>query len=498
MDGRQRTSSEVHTVVCRRESISLLYPTVPDDTERDTLLKKGDTFSSSWTREYLDTWTLAWPVICTFVLQILPGITNAIFLGWLGVNELASSTLATMYINVTGMGIGLGLATAMDTLCSQAYGSGNKKMLGVILQRGVLILFAASIPVAASWFWAEEILLMLGQKPVIARMSGDFCINFLPGLFPLFMYEVIKKYLQCQGNVKPCLYIAIVSNLYNVVCNYLLIFVYDYGFIGAPRARASCNWVMLISAILYIQVTGIHKETWGGWSRDCLRGWPQFLKLAVPGMLMTCSEWWAFEAMTLGAGTFGAIQLNAQSVVMQIISVSSMIPLGIAVASTIRVGKFLGAGSAEAARRSAVSAIGLIFVAQIVTSAVTIAFKNIIPRIYTHDQSAQSYAAHIIPIVAGFQLFDGVQGVCAGILRGCGRQTTGAILNSICYYLVGLPFGFFMAYHLHQEVAGLWRGMFIALILVSSSAVWLIIRTDWEKQVHNAQVRLGVKRNSVV
>eukprot|EP01135_Chromosphaera_perkinsii_P002714 Nk52_evm82s226 gene=Nk52_evmTU82s226 len=494
MDGRQRTSSEVHTIVTRRSSVSVVYPSIDEKKKSEyTSLLDGKTEKFSWSCEIRDTWALAWPVIGTFILQILPGITNAIFLGSLGVNELAASTLATMYINVTGMGIGLGLATAMDTLCSQAYGSGNKMMLGVILQRGMLILLAASVPVACSWFWAEPLLLMLGQKPIIAKMSGDFCIHFLPGLFPLFMYEVVKKYLQCQGNVKPCLYIAIVSNLYNIAMNYFLIFTCNIGFLGAPMARASCNWVMLICAVIYIQYTGIHKETWGGWSKQALKGWGQFLKLAIPGMLMTCSEWWAFEAMTLGAGTFGEIQLNAQSVVMQIISISSMVPLGIAVASTIRVGKYLGSGNAEGARRSAIAAIGLIFMVQIVSSILTIVLKFQIPKVYTANEDARAYAAHIIPIVAGFQLFDGVQGVCAGILRGCGRQTTGAILNSVCYYLVGLPMGFIMAYHFHQEVAGLWSGMFVALFLVSSSAVLLIVKTDWENQVHKAQVRLGLK-----
>eukprot|EP01135_Chromosphaera_perkinsii_P009719 Nk52_evm1s1854 gene=Nk52_evmTU1s1854 len=447
-------------------------------------------FVEDWGSEIKCTWRLAWPVILTYVLQICPGMINVMFLGHLGTDELAASTLGTMYVNVTGFSVGLGLATAMDTLCSQAFGANNKRLLGIILQRGLLILLCTCVPVAFIWWFAEPILLFFSQPPAVAHLSGVFIRLSLPGLYPLFVYEVLKKYLQTQGIVKPSMYIAILSNLYNIFANWTLIYGVGLGFRGAPLARASCNWMMVILTLCYIRFSGVHKDSWTGWSKEAFSKWGQFLNLAVPGMLMTCSEWWAFEVLTIAVGIMGTIQLNAQSIILQVIAFSFMAPLGVAVSATIRVGKFLGMARPRAARHSALASLLLIFCIQIATSMALILLRYKIPMIYTQSQEAINHAAHVIPIVAGFQLFDGLQGVCAGILRGCGRQKVGALLNTICYYFVGIPVGLLFAFTFNGGLPGLWWGMFIALFFVSAAAVALIVRTDWSSQSEKAVNRV--------
>eukprot|EP01135_Chromosphaera_perkinsii_P006715 Nk52_evm2s564 gene=Nk52_evmTU2s564 len=487
---RTRTSSEANiTVPAHRTSISVSYDT--EDKETLPLLPGNKSAGHvSWGAEITETWSLAWPVIITYLLQIFPGMMNVVFLGHLGVAELGASTLGTMYINVTGLSVGLGLATAMDTLCSQAYGANNKKLLGVILQRGMLILGFISIPVAFVWWFAEPILLACHQPEEVARLSGLFIKLSLPGLYPLFLYELMKKYLQTQGIVKPSMYIAAISNVYNVFVNWLFIYGFNWGFVGAPLARASCNWLMVFITYGYVRWSGVYKDTWGGFTRDAWKNWGQFMNLAVPGMLMTCSEWWAFEVLTIAAGILGTIELNAQSVILQVIVFSYMTPLGVAVSSTIRVGKFLGNGQADAAKHGAKAAIMLILIIQIFTSILTIVFRYNIPKIYTTNQEAINLAAAVIPIVSGFQLFDGVQGVCSGVLRGCGRQKVGAMLNTVCYYFVGIPIGLFFAFTLGLELPGIWWGMFIGLGCVSTAAVVIVLRTDWDAQCIQAAERI--------
>eukprot|EP01135_Chromosphaera_perkinsii_P005260 Nk52_evm10s328 gene=Nk52_evmTU10s328 len=492
----RRRSSEAATFIGRDQgfSFSLDDPhgeNIPS--EKSVLLPKTlrDQATPTWGQEVKETWLLAYSVILSYLLQIFPGMVNVVFLGHLGVEALGASTLATMYINVTGLSLGLGLATAMDTLCSQAYGANNKKMLGVILQRGILILGLISIPIFGIWLMSEEILLATGQKESIAALSAQFIKYSIPGLFPMFLYELMEKYLQTQGIVKPSVYIVICSNIWNVCANWLFIYGLGWGFIGAPIARVTCNWVQCFLMFGYIRFSGVYKETWDGWSKQSLEKWGQFLSLAVPGMLMTCSEWWAFEVLTIAAGIIGPIALNAQSIALQVISFSYMTPLGIAVATTIRVGRCLGAGDGPGARRAGLAGIILVFFTQCVISLVAISLRFEIPKIYTKDADAIVLAGKVLPVVCGFLLFDGIQGVASGVLRGCGRQKTGALLNTICYYFVGIPLGLFFAFTLEWNLAGIWSGMFVGLLVVSSSSSTLVLKTDWDVQVQNALKRVG-------
>ena len=493
---RQRRSSEAATFVGRTQEFSFSLDDPHGEalpSEQTVLLPESlkDQADPSWGAEMKETWKLAYSVILSYLLQIFPGMVNVMFLGHLGVNALGASTLATMYINVTGLSLGLGLATAMDTLCSQAYGANNKKMLGVILQRGILILGLISLPIFGIWLMSEPILLAIGQEKDIAHMSAEFIRYSIPGLFPMFLYELMEKYLQTQGIVKPSVYIVICSNIWNVFANWLFIYGLGWGFVGAPIARVTCNWVQCLLMFGYIRFSGVYVDTWDGWSTKCLEKWGQFLALAVPGMLMTCSEWWAFEVLAIAAGILGADSLNAQSIALQVISFSYMTPLGLAVATTIRVGRCLGAGDAHGARRAGLAGVMLAVLTQIVLSIGAISLRFKIPLIYTTNDDVVRLAGQVLPIVCGFLVFDGIQGVSSGVLRGCGRQKTGALLNTVCYYGAGIPLGLFFAFGLHFQLAGIWMGMFLGIMIVSCSMFCVVLYTDWNKQVENASKRIG-------
>ena len=158
------------------------------------------------------------------------------------------------------------------------------------------------LPIGAIWFFAEQILSYFGQDESIAYLSGRFCRWSIIGLPALFLYEAQKKYLQGQSIVKPILYISIVANIVNFLLNYLFIRVLNFGFMGAIIARNSCFWFMPIAVTLYMWFTKIHKDTWDGWSSSCFSEWKQFFKLAIPSMIMFCSEWWAYEILNFMAG----------------------------------------------------------------------------------------------------------------------------------------------------------------------------------------------------
>lgn len=144
--------------------------------------------------------TLAWPVSAAYLLQMSLGLASVFSLGHLGTNELAASALATMFCNVTGFSISIGFASALDTLCSQAFtGSNDPKALGKHLQRAFLVMLLLSLPISILWLYAENIFLVLGQDPTISALAGEFSAYMIIGLFPNFVNECLKRYLQAQG-----------------------------------------------------------------------------------------------------------------------------------------------------------------------------------------------------------------------------------------------------------------------------------------------------------
>ncbi|KNC86025.1 hypothetical protein SARC_01825 [Sphaeroforma arctica JP610] len=456
-----------------------------------TGLLSGESEDLSWYQDIINTWTLSWPIFGTFMLQVGPGITNIIFLGHLEHEALGAGTLATMFIQITGNSIGQGLATAMDTLASQAYGSGQKKKVGVVLQRGLIILNLASIPMLAMWVNTERILNAVGQDPKIAKMAGDFVWYYTPGLWAMLSYEPLKKFLQAQGIVKPGMYVAAFANVWNIFMNWLLIFGFNWGFLGAPVARITTQWMMVFCLLGYMKFTGAGKECWDGYSPECWQKWGQFFKLAIPGCLMTAAEAWAFEAMTLAAGYMGAEYLAAQSIIMQFAMYTILLPFSIGVAGTIRVGQFLGKGDAKRARRSAWAATILAVISAGLVAAAMISLRYKLPRVYSTWDKAIDIASTIIPIVAFEGVFDAVNICGSGVFRGAGKQMTGFFLNLVAYYVIGLPLGFYMGFGLGWKAYGMWMGMLIALMIIAVVVIIIFFRIDWNEEVENAQRRIG-------
>jgi MATE family multidrug resistance protein len=248
--------------------------------------------------------SLAWPISSAYLLQMSIGLAAVFSLGHLGTQELAASALATMFCNVTGFSVGVGFASALDTLCSQAYtGSKDPHSLGKHLQRGILVMAVLCLPIGLVWTFSEHLFLLLGQDPAISKLAGEFTLYSLIGLFPSFVNECLKRFLQAQGIMKANLWVILLASPFNMFLQYLLVWNPDWslGPKGAPIATALTNMLIPCLTLLYIKfVEG--GEAWGGLDRkellDLDKLWT-FVKLAVPGTLMITSEWWAFGMFVL-------------------------------------------------------------------------------------------------------------------------------------------------------------------------------------------------------
>ncbi|OCT95054.1 hypothetical protein XELAEV_18012737mg [Xenopus laevis] len=436
---------------------------------------------------------LAAPLILAQLLSFLINTVSAIFCGHLGKVELDAVTLANAVISVTGLSVGLGLSSACDTLISQIFGGRNLKLIGVVIQRGILILFLACFPCWALFINTENILLLFKQDPKVARMAEDYALVFIPGLPAAFLYQLEVRYLQNQGIVYVQIIVSFVSNIINCIVNYVFLFVLRLGVIGSAWANTIAQYAQCLLLLLYIRVKRLHVNTWGGWSTECLQDWSSFISLAIPSMLMVCIEWWTYEIGSFMTGLLGVVELGAQSVIYQVVAIAYMIPYGIGMAASVRVGNALGAANVEQAKTSTKVAFlvtaAVIFVDILLLSS----FRNQFSYLFTSDRWIAALVAQVIPIYAVFHLFESISCVAGGILRGTGRQKIGAIINMICYYVIGLPVAAVLMFAVKIDVKGLWSGMTICGIFLVIFFTIYLSRLNWEDVSLEAQKRAGIE-----
>ncbi|NXO88242.1 S47A2 protein, partial [Sitta europaea] len=262
------------------------------------------------------------------LLGFLISVVSSIFCGHLGKAELDAVTLAVSVINVTGISIGAGLASACDTLMTQTYGSKNLKQVGTILQRGILILLLFCFPCWALFINTERILLLIRQDPEVSRLTQLYVMIFIPALPAAFLYQLLTRYLLSQEIIMPQVVTGIAANILNAAMNAFLLYALKLGMVGSAWANMVSQYTQVILLILYMWWKKIHVKTWGGWSRECLVDWGSFIWLAVPGMVMMCIEWWTFEIGSFLAGLISVVELGAQSVIYELACVAYMVRAG--------------------------------------------------------------------------------------------------------------------------------------------------------------------------
>ena len=265
-----------------------------------------------------------------------------------------------MYLNITGLSVGMGLATAMDTLCTQAYGAKKRKLLSIYFQRGLWILSIALIPITIVSVFSGSILIMLGQNEEVSKKAGHFVTLSILCLPSLYLYELLRKMLQAMNIMMPMLLVAAVSNIFNVALCYYLVSETSLGYIGAAVARSVSCVFMPLCLLVYIKLSNAFECIWDGWNlAESLKDWKSWIQIGMGGALSMCLEWWAFEILGLLAGLLpeATTEIGANAIMFNTTAVTYMFYLGVSIASTVRVGNGLGEGNQKAVRRSALASL---------------------------------------------------------------------------------------------------------------------------------------------
>jgi MATE family, multidrug efflux pump len=382
----------------------------------------------------------------------------------------AVSLGATLFntIGIFGSGIMLGL----DTLIAQAYGAGKPSECHRTLWNALyLSLFLTPILMAAVLGFIPLFPDFGLSRPLVAQT-----IPFLKALvwstFPLAVYFVLRRYLQAMGIVKPVVFALISANLVNLAGNWCFV----YGHLGLPRLGVpGSGWSTCISRIymaLVLVLAALHydrKRNSGLWlaSRKLeFQRISHILKLGFPAASQLLFEIGGFACATFMIGKLGAVPLAGHQIALNVASFTYMVPLGISSAAAVRVGHAAGARDVHAAARAGWMAImfGAGFMA--CSGLCLLLFNHQIARIYTPDPVVIGAGAALLIVAAIFQLFDGLQVVATGALRGAGNTRTAMLANLIGYWVLGLPLGWVMCFKFRWGAVGMWAGLCLALMVI--------------------------------
>ncbi|XP_040298047.1 multidrug and toxin extrusion protein 1-like [Bufo bufo] len=433
---------------------------------------------------------LAGPAFLSQLMIFMISVVSSIFCGHLGKLELDAVSLAIAVLNITGIAVGAGLAGACDTLMSQTYGGKNMKMVGTILQRGILILFLFCFPCWALFVNTEPILLLFWQDPEVSRLTQIYVFIFIPALPASFLYQLQAKYLQNQGIIFPQVLTGFTANLFNALINYIFLYKLGLGVMGSACANTLSQYVQAVLLFFYIIWRKLHVDTWGGWSMACFEDWGPFIRLAIPSMLMLCIEWWAFEVGIILSGVLSMEDLGAQTIIYQMATIVFMVPLGYSIAASVRVGHALGAGDIVQAKKSMVVSLLMAETCALASSILLISLKNVIGYVFTSDEGIVQLVSYVLPVYAGTHLFDGCVATCGGVLRGTGKQKIGAIFHAVGYYAIGLPVGISLMFAAKMGIIGFWLGILLCAVLQIIGFLIFVFKIDWAKASQEAQARV--------
>lgn len=435
----------------------------------------------SW-REVRKLTLLATPVALTQLSSMLLWTIDLLMVGHIDVLSLNAVSLGRIWVMGTSI-CAMGLIFGLDAIASQAHGARDRDRLGDVLLHAGALAVAVSVPLGGLWLSTERLLVAFGQDPATAALAHRFVVVQIPSLPCILLFVALKQYLQARGIVRPAMWISFAACGLNAGLNWLLIFghwgVPRLGAVGAGVATAITEVAMLVAMLAAIRFFRLQRGavTVVDPMRLRIKGLTEILRLGIPVAVMLALEYWAFAISSLWAGWLGPVDLAAHSIALNLASITYMVPLGIGLGASARVGHLIGAGEPRAAQRAAWVAFALGGGVMACFALLFVALRSVIPFAFTLDASVVALAATLLPIVAAFELFDGLQVVGSGILRGMGRTRPAALFNLVGYYALGLPLAAWLGRPERLGLVGIWWGLALGLAVVAGlSVAWVALR----------------------
>jgi multidrug resistance protein, MATE family len=434
--------------------------------------------------ELLQMIRLAAPLVLAELGWMAMGVVDTMFVGRVGAEAIGAIGLGTMVFY--GIAIcAAGLLLGLDTLVAQAFGAGNRPDCHRSLVSGIW-LAGLMIPLVMGMIWAlEGILPHLGVDPEVLRATQPYLHVLIWSAPPLLIYFALRRYLQALHMARPIMITLLSANLVNLAGNWILVL----GHLGAPRLGAEgSGWatclsrVYMAAALAYVLWKLDPEIVRISWRPDLVRMWT-LVKLGAPAAGQMALEIGVFATVTVLVSRLNATALAGHQIALTTVSTTFMMPLGISSAAAVRVGFALGREDRLTAARAGWMALGLGAAVMSVAAIVLLAAPEWIARLFTPEAAVIAAAATILRVAAFFQLFDGLQIVVTGSLRGAGDTRTPMVCHLVGYWIIGLPLGAILCFGRGLGAPGLWMGLSAGLIAIGIvlAAFWWRTAQRWSQ-----------------
>ena len=431
-------------------------------------------FTRTALRELPPTLRLALPIAAGQVGQMLLGVADTIMVGQIGTLPLAACSFANSVIMVVAIA-GYGVFTAVSVRVSHAHGAGFSESMARAFHAGLGLALVLGVAAAIFFHAVYPLFHYFGQAPGVVEEARAYTLIVGWSLLPSFAIAVFRNFLDSQSRPWPAFWIMMGGVLLNVFLNWVLI----YGKLGAPAmGLTGAGWATLVSRIA--TAAGLAWYVWCGparpghrftFDRSFLSEHIALLRLGIPAGLTLLSEVGAFTVAAILIGKLGAVPLAAHQIAITCASTTFMFPLGVAMASTVRIAQASGAGRNEMLRPIAAGSWALGVGVMAAFAVILLVANHWIASAFIKDSAVISIAASLLVVAGIFQLVDGVQVVGSGLLRGL-RDTTGPMVITVAaYWAVALPLGTWLAFNTQMGAQGMWVGLALGLVVAAALLV---------------------------
>jgi MATE family multidrug resistance protein len=416
---------------------------------------------------------LAGPVILAELGWMFMGVVDTIMVGPLGPTAIGAVSVGHIFVDLIAI-VGIGLLLGLDTVVSQAYGAGDMVECDHFLWQGLYMAAVFSPIGMLAVYAAPPVMALAAVQQSVVALALPYAFSLQWSLPPLMFYAAFRRYLQGISLVRPVMFTLISANFINFVGNWW--FIPEYGVEGAGWATAASRVYMaaVLGTVALLRQPDILKHV----PRPDFVRVRKLMLLGIPAAGQILLELGVFATSTLLAGRLAPESLAAHHVLLNIAGTTFMIPLGLSSAAAVSVGHAIGAGKFEEAKRSGWLAVALGGGFMLCAALVLLAIPERLIGIFTSNADVLAVAIPLLLVAAIFQLFDGIQVVATGVLRGSGDTRTPMVVNLMGHWLLGLPVGYVLCFVLGYGVTGLWIGLSIGLIVVGSVLlfVWARLR----------------------
>lgn len=436
-------------------------------------------------------------ITLTFLMEYSLAIISLFVIGHVckSSDALASASLAVMTYNITGLAFVEGMATSLDTFCSQAYGAKKYAKVGLYSFRCAAMIMTGIFPVIISWWFSASWLgYVIAEQDILPEIQLFLrIISFgLPGLI---FFETGKRFLQSQGHFQAGTYSLLITVPVNIILVYS--FTRYIGYAGAPLGIAISHWFMALMLLVYCKFW--RKETLICWYpmfssmfhfKRLFCSWKPMWNLAFPGLLMIEAEYLSFEVLTIMSTYLGVKAIAAQSVVSNIGSLIYQIPFAMGCVVSTRVANYVGTESVNNAKICINTSYVIAAFVGIANCCLILTGDKNLAYLFTKDKEVVELYRHVAPILAVNQLYDAFTTFSAAILRAQGRQQVGSLLNIIAYYFIALPLSGWLTFGKFQlGLKGVWYGCGTGILLLAFALSYCVFNSNWENIVEECHRR---------